>query len=175
MFPRIYVVRLRGDNPKMSTALKLVRLGLALRASLRDVPRGSLILDPTAMEVLAPVDRMHIALRGLTVIDASWNRGVEEVAKASRGLRGFRRVLPALKAGNPVNYATLTKLSSAEAVAAALYITGFRSSALKVLSKFKWGTTFLELNREVLEEYSRASSREEILSIQDKFLSRFIG
>ncbi|MCD6323727.1 MAG: DUF367 family protein [Desulfurococcales archaeon] len=167
------MVRVQGDDPKMSTALKLVRLGLAVRVSLREVPRGSLILDPTAEEVLTPGDRSHISSRGITVIDSSWNRGVDDIVRVSRRLKGFRRVLPALKAGNPINYAVLTKLSSAEAVAAALYITGFKDSAREILSKFKWGRNFLELNKDLLERYSKASSREEVLILQREFLSKF--
>ncbi len=172
-FPKIYVIRLPGDNPKMSTALKLVRLGLAVRAgSPAQVPRGTIILNPAAKEVLAPQDRHVIESRGITVIDASWNRGISDILKAAVRLRGEHRVLPALKAGNPINYGILTKLSSAEAVAAALYITGFKEAAEAILSKFKWGHTFLELNKEVLDQYSRAGSREEVLKTQLELLKK---
>lgn len=170
--PRIYVVRLEGDNPKLSTALKLVRLGLAIRSSSRSLPRGVLLLDPTAMSVLSPSDRQHIERRGVAVIDASWNKGVEVIAKTAWRIRGVRRVLPVLKAGNPINYGILTKLSSAEAVAAALYITGFKEQAMEVLSKFKWGKTFLDLNRELLDKYATAKSSEEVLKMQEDVLKK---
>ncbi|MEM0037310.1 MAG: DUF367 family protein [Zestosphaera sp.] len=168
--PRIYVVRLGGDDPKLSTALKLVRLGYAERAHLGSLPARSLILNPYSNRILSPEDSAIISRNGLTVLDTSWNSRLE----ALRGLAGRRsceqRVLPVLKAGNPINFGLLTKLSSAEAVAAALYITGFKDLALEVLSKFKWGPTFYELNKNYLERYSRAASREEVLEIQAEVL-----
>ncbi len=171
---RVYVIRVWGDNPKLSTALKLVRHGLAVKASPKEVPRGAVVLDPTSHIVLAPVDREHVLKSGLVVIDSSWNRGIDDITAVVRRLRGCRRrVLPLLKAGNPINYAIFTKLSSAEAIAAALYIVGLRDQALETLSKFKWGETFLKLNKEMLEEYSNTSTREEVLRIQEKYLRKY--
>ncbi len=172
---RVYVIRLRGDNPKLSTALKLVRLGLAIRASPKTLPHGTVVLDPTAKEVLTPSDREHVVRAGLTVIDASWNKGVQEITSIALRLKGFRRVLPPLKAGNPINYGIMTKLSSAEAVAAALIITGYRWLGESVISKFKWGHTFLKLNDELLMKYSLVRSVEEMLSVQKEVLSKYLG
>ncbi len=169
----IYVLRLEGDDPKKSTALKLVRFGLAKRVSgPRDVPKGVVVLNPAADKVLTPLDRGPILKHGLVVVDASWNRGIEPIVKVCRRIRGHQRVLPLLFAGNPVNYAVPTKLSSAEAVAAALYITGFKDDALKVLNLFKWGHAFIELNEELLEEYSKAPSAEDVINIQSKVLEK---
>ena len=70
---------------------------------------------------------------------------------------GEARRLPALLAGNPTNYAVRGKLSTAEALAAALFITHFTTEAERILSLFKWGPTFLALNREPLEAYAEAS------------------
>ncbi len=172
--PRIYVIRVGGDDPRKSTALKLVRLGLAVKVPPHRVPKGAVVLNPLAGEVLAPEDRSLISLHGLAVIDSSWNEGVKPIESVARRLRGrVHRVLPALKAGNPINYARLTLLSSAEALAAALYITGFKDYAVEVLSKFKWGETFLTLNEDLLNEYAEASSRDEILFIQERLLRRY--
>jgi len=171
---RVYVIRVWGDNPKLSTALKLVRHGLAIRISPEDVPRGAIVLDPTSHVVLAPRDREYILKSGLVVIDSSWNRGVNDIVSVIRKLRECRRrILPLLRAGNPINYAVFTRLSSAEAIAAALYITGFKEQALEIINKFKWGRTFLSLNIDVLEEYSNASTREEIIKIQEKYLRKY--
>jgi len=170
--PRIYVVRLKGDNPKLSTALKLVRLGLAIKTDPRSLPKRTLVLDPTSRTVLSPKDRNAILNAGLTVIDASWNKGVEDIMHIAKKLSGVRRILPALKAGNPVNYGVISKLSSAEAIAAALFITGFKNKAIEILNKFKWGHTFLDLNREILQEYSKTSSEMEIIQIQEKLLNK---
>jgi pre-rRNA-processing protein TSR3 len=73
-------------------------------------------------------------------------------------LPGEGRKLPTLLAANPVNYAKPHKLSSVEALAAALSIMGFRDRAVRLLSLFKWGETFLTLNSEPLESYSLADS-----------------
>ncbi len=174
MKARVCVIRVWGDNPKLSTALKLVRHGLAIKVSPEEVPRGAVILDPTSRTVLAPVDRGSVLKSGLVVIDSSWNRGVDDITAVVRRLGGCRRrILPLLRAGNPVNYAVFTKLSSAEAIAAALYIIGLKKQALEVLSKFKWGKTFLNLNKEMLEEYSNTFTREEVLRIQEKYLRKY--
>ena len=174
MKARIYVVRMRGDNPKLSTALKLVRHGLAVRASPENIPRGAVVLDPTSHVMLSPLDRVFVLRSGLVVIDSSWNRGIDDIVKAVKRIRGCkRRILPLLRAGNPINYAVFTKLSSAEAIAAALYITGLKDQAMEVLRKFKWGETFLRLNYEMLEEYSSVLTYDEMLKVQEKYLRKY--
>ena len=80
------------------------------------------------------------------------------------------RALPYLLAGNPVNFGRPFKLNSAEAFAAALYILGYKEQAEKVLSKFNWGHSFLELNKEPLEEYSKAKNSREIVEIQGHYI-----
>jgi pre-rRNA-processing protein TSR3 len=80
--------------------------------------------------------------------------------------------LPVLLAGNPTNYAKATKLSTVEALAGALYIAGFREEAEMLLSMFVWGHTFLELNADLLAEYSGAKDSTEIVEMQSKFLGK---
>ncbi|MFN3267723.1 MAG: DUF367 family protein [Zestosphaera sp.] len=163
-------MRLGGDNPKLSTALKLVRLGYATRIHVRDIPPHSVVLNPFSQEILKSSDSTLLLRYGIVVLDASWNSGLEELRNIARRHGYEQRVLPVLKAGNPVNYGVLTKLSSVEAIAAALYITGFKKYSLEILSKFKWGQTFYELNKEYLEKYSRAKSAEELIKIQNEIL-----
>jgi pre-rRNA-processing protein TSR3 len=78
--------------------------------------------------------------------------------------------LPILIAGNPVNFGKPTKLTTAEALAAALHIAGFRQEAADLLSIFKWGHTFLEINHDRLENYAKAKNSTEIVEMQKRFM-----
>lgn len=53
----------------------------------------------------------------------------------------------------------------------ALYITGYKKEADKLLDKFVWGHSFIELNHHLLEAYSRASSSDEVIKIQEQYIS----
>ncbi len=150
---KIFVVAFGDDDPSKCTAEKLVRLGIAVRV--HRPPRGSIVLNPFADKMLLPRDRIVVAKHGITVIDTSWKSGLEKLKRRTLLVNG--RVLPLLLAANPVNYGKPFRLSSVEAIAAALYITGFREQAELILSKFKWGRTFIELNAKLLDEYSKAN------------------
>ncbi len=166
----LYVLRYGSDDPTRSTALKLVRKGLATRATLGELPRCCVLLTVFSDRVLSPQDRELVEKCGVAVVDSSWRRDMRVIERVSKSWKGPKRILPALVTGNPVNYGRISLLSSAEAIAAALYITGFVEEALRVLSQFKWGHTFLDLNRDLLESYRSASSAEEVLRIQTEFL-----
>jgi pre-rRNA-processing protein TSR3 len=110
------------------------------------------VLNPISETVLSSKDRDQISKYGLTALDCSWNKA-EPIFK--KKIRGLERKLPPLLAGNPTNYGILGKLSTAEAIAAALIITGYEEHGKRVLSLFKWGPTFTSLNQEVLESYAK--------------------
>ena len=86
-------------------------------------------------------------------------------------VRGTSRCLPVLIAGNPVNYGKLTKLSTVEAIAAALYIGGFSDEAHTILDIFPWGHTFFELNQSLLDSYVQAKDSAEIVEMQKRLLN----
>ncbi len=149
---------LKQDDPKKCTAAKLVKFGLA--NNVHKTSNKTLVLDPFAEKTLLNKDKKLI--RSVTGIDCSWSLADKTFVKK---FSGIRRKLPPLFAGNPVNYSKLNKLTTVEAISAALYILGHRDLSLKMLDKFKWGHTFYELNKELLDEYSKLESENKINSI----------
>lgn len=162
--PRILFAYLGEDDPAKSTMLKLKRFGLAEKTGMKKISQ-TLSLTPFADIFVTPADEAIILERGISVIDGSWAK-IEGI----RNLRlRFPRKLPLLVPANPVNFGKPGKLSSVEAIAAALYICGFRSSSTLVLSKFNWGIQFLKVNREPLDEYSSCSSQEDMMKAESLF------
>ena len=158
---------LRQDDPHKCTAARLAKFGLARPLHrIRQIPKGSLVLNPIASSVILPHDRSVSQDLKLVAVDCSWEKVQIEFG---RQLPGLSRRLPTLLAANPTNYAKQHKLSSVEALAAASYILGFSDVAQTLLSKFKWGNTFLTLNLELLNAYSLAHSEEELAKIQSQF------
>lgn len=156
------------DDPDRCTAERLIRRGIAVRLTdFSSIPRCSVVLNPYASVYIKNSDRDLIGRCGVAAIDVSWRRGVQALKNLKRGVQ---RVIPILIAANPVNYGKPFKLSTAEAIAAALYITGFTDKALEVLSLFKWGEQFITLNKSILDEYRRARNDEEIEEIELKTL-----
>lgn len=69
-----------------------------------------------------------------------------------------------------MNYGVPTKLSTAEALAAALYIAGFQDEAKRLLSVFKWGPHFIELNHERLDAYAKTKDSTGVIELQKQFM-----
>ncbi len=148
----------------------MVRFGYATVVNrFNRAPRRVIVLNPYAKPVLSPQDKFLAKKYGVLVVDVSWNKLVSG-ERVFPKIRGEHRRLPYLLAGNPVNYGKPFMLSSLEAVAATLYILDFKEFALKLLSLFKWGKTFYELNKELLEQYRRAKSREEVDEISKYYV-----
>jgi len=124
---------------------------------MRRIPSSAIVLNPTSSKTLSLEDRELVLRNGLVALDCSWN---QSEGVFDRNIPGNNRRLPILLAGNPTNYAIPSRLSTAEALAAALILTGFRQQAEVILSLFKWGETFLSLNHDPLEKYARAKSSE---------------
>jgi len=93
---------------------------------------------------------------GCAVIDCSWNQ--LESTPFNKMKSYYPRLLP--------------YLSCVEAFAAALYITGFPEYSDVVLSKFKWGHNFIDLNRELLEKYSCCETESEICEIEKDWVKK---
>ncbi|MDD2439859.1 MAG: DUF367 family protein [Methanosarcinaceae archaeon] len=163
----LYIYHAGQCNPKKCTGKKLARFELArLYEKISKLPRASILLDPMAEKALSPADNTE---KGIVVLDCSWEE-VERVFPELEKRNLQHRALPYLLAGNPVNFGRPLKLNSAEAFAAALYILGQKEQAQKIMSKFNWGHSFLELNHELLEEYSQAKNSTEIVKVQSYYI-----
>jgi pre-rRNA-processing protein TSR3 len=106
---------------------------------------------------------------GLVALDCSWKTAEQMFQDLKTTM--VPRALPFVLAANPVNYGTPTKLSTVEALAAALYIASFREEAEMLLSKFKWGPEFIRLNQKLLDAYAEAKNSTEVVELQKKFMS----
>jgi len=160
----LYAFRDNSCDPRKCTVKKLERAGfLKIFQKLGQIPRNTLILDPTAEQALSPADRF---VKSLTVLDCSW----EVLDTGAISSWRIRRALPFLMAANPVNFGKPCKLSSVEAVAAALYIMGEQERAGELLSKVNWGIRFLEVNKEPLELYASAKDSTEVVKYQALFI-----
>jgi len=126
------------------------------------MPKRALVLNPFGEIAFSPADRQRVADFGLAALDCSWEHA-EKVL--SHNVKGTSRCLPVLLAGNPTNYAKATMLSTAEALAGALFIAGFKDEAREVLSIFTWGHTFFELNAALLDAYAAAKGSTEVVEV----------
>ena len=155
---QINVLMFNQDDPKKCTAAKLVRFGLAKKiTSLRS---KTALLHPFAADTLLNSEKR--IFHSITAIDCSWNKAEKMFQKKYSRIP---RKLPPLLAGNPVNYSKINKLTTVEALAAAVFILGNKELCSDLLAKFNWGHTFLELNENLLNDYQSAQSEDDINSI----------
>ena len=133
----------------------------------RDLPSGAILLDPFAERALSREDAEVAIQHGVVALDCSWKQ-VKQISRLRA--RMIPRALPYLVAANPTHYGRPTTLSTAEALAAALFILGDETRAKEILDKFKWGATFLKLNHEPLEAYASAKDSMEVVALQRQFM-----
>ncbi len=165
---RITIYHAAQDDPKKNTALRLKRRGFArIVNKVRFLPKRAIVLNPFGEIAFSPADRERLEQFGLAALDCSWEQAEKVMGEH---VRGTSRCLPILIAGNPVNFGKLTKLTTAEAIAASLYIAGFKKEAEELLSIFTWGHTFFELNGTLLDSYVTAKDSAEIVKMQERLL-----
>ena len=166
----VTVYHAKQCDPKKCSALKLKRHNLVrVVHRVRELPNGAVILDPFTPKAFSPEDKNRLKNRGLAALDCSWVH-VKDVFESSCKL--VSRCLPYLVAANPVNYGKPTKLSTVEALAAALYIASFREQAKELLSKFKWGPQFIILNEKLLEAYAQMKDSEGVIEVQQEYINQ---
>jgi pre-rRNA-processing protein TSR3 len=168
MAVRLYVYDEGQCDPKKCTGKKLVRFNLAQEiSSLRRAPNRAVVLTPFSEKSISREDRPAAEAHGLLVMDLSWNQ-IDDFPVLRKDLR--QRSLPYMLAANPVNWGHPFKLSSVEALAAALYIMGYQEQALQALAKFSWGEQFIKLNQEPLDRYAEAETSAEVVRIQMEYV-----
>ncbi|MFX0032380.1 MAG: DUF367 family protein [Candidatus Hodarchaeota archaeon] len=143
VFPKLYCIHYDDCDPKKCTSLKLKKYRLLnIKRKVKGSLKNGIFLNPFSKTLISLSDRSIILNYGLIVIDCSWNKILNLQMIETKN----QRKLPPLIASNPINYGKWEKLSSVEALAAALYITNFGDLADLILSKFSWGSQFKLLN-----------------------------
>ena len=166
----IVVYNAKQDDPRKCSAAKLRRFGLVREVlQIKFLPKRAVVLNPFSEIAFSPADKGRVEDFGLAALDCSWEHAEKVLV---RHVKGTSRCLPVLIAGNPVNFGKATKLSTVEALAAALYILGHENQASELLSLFKWGHTFLDLNHDWLESYKKAKDSTEIIELQERYFNR---
>jgi len=154
-------------DPKKCSGKKLVKFGLVRQyENIGETPKGAILMDPTSEKALSRADSLK---KGIVVLDCSWEHA-EEMFPLLEKFDLQKRALPYLLAANPVNFGRPFRLNSAEAFAAALFITGREEQARRVLSKFNWGHSFFELNAEPLADYAAAKNSTEVVEAQSLYI-----
>ena len=165
---RLVVYNARECDPKKCTAIRLHRAGkIQMVYGPRSLPSGAILLDPFAQKALSKADATIAGARGVVALDCSWKQ-IEQIAHLRK--RMISRSLPYLVAANPTHYGRPTTLSTAEALAATLFILGEPARAEEILNIFKWGHTFLELNEEPLQAYASVADSSGVVEVQRQFM-----
>ncbi|KAI8073926.1 hypothetical protein BC940DRAFT_77047 [Gongronella butleri] len=155
-------------DPKRCSGTKLAKCRMLKTLKLTQRFRG-IVASPEGKQAVSPADRSIVEAHGAGVVDCSWAR-LEEVPFAK--IKGpTDRLLPYLVATNPVNYGKPWKLNCAEALAAIFYITGFPEHGEELLSKFKWGHAFYEVNAGLLNRYAKCKDSTEVVQVQNDYLA----
>ncbi|RBQ23858.1 hypothetical protein ALNOE001_06500 [Candidatus Methanobinarius endosymbioticus] len=169
---KITVFHANECDKKKCTAFKMEKQNnCRIIYNLNQIPSGAVILNPFAKKSVSFEDEELVKRKGVVGLDCSWNK----VSSSSKffSLTKYHRSLPFLIATSPVNYGKPCKLSTAEAIAATLYITGFKDEAKNIMNGFKWGHTVIGLNFELLEAYSNVKTSSEVIDIQNDFLKQY--
>ena len=159
-------------DPRKCSGRKLTRLGLVRELRMSDRFQGLVLCAAPGAQVASRADLDLVLRRGAAVVDGSWARLSEAEPLMRRIKPHQRRLLPWLVAANPVNYGRPIQLSCVEALAALMHLLGLTEVSRTLLSSFKWGSGFLELNAELLERYAGCDDAQQVIEVQEQFLKR---
>jgi pre-rRNA-processing protein TSR3 len=166
---KLFVYHANEDDPKKCSAKKLHKFGFVkLETNIRKLPKDMILLNPFAEKSFSKEDLKIAGKNGILAVDCSWKNAERSFDYLDK--RNHSRGLPFLVASNPVNYGKPFKLTTLEAFAASLYILGETERANEILNIYKWGPYFLELNKEPLEDYRRASNSKEVIEMMKQYI-----
>ena len=150
----------------MCTGVRLQKYGLLKEMKINSKFQG-ILLTPTGKKMVSKEDYDIIKTKGICVIDCSWAK----FSSMHINLNKIEtRLLPYLVAVNPVNYGKAFKLSCVEAVSASLYLAGFYKETDFLLSNFKWGKSFIEVNKELFDLYRECNNGVELKAVEQKYV-----
>lgn len=164
---KLFMWEFGQNDPKRDSGSKLSRLGFASHLRVGQTYNG-IVLSSQATTIVSQSDMEIVQEYGISGINCSWNR-LEEIPFGSMGKTRNQRLLPYLFAANTVNYGKPFKMNTAEALAACLYIVGFKDDAIKILDPFSYGNEFIKINYEALEEYSKCKDSNEVKALETQY------
>ncbi len=157
------------DDPRKNTALRLKKHGRArIIEDAKRIPIHCVLLNPFAKKAISAEDLPDLRRRGLVALDCSWAQAEETFADLQGKVRS--RALPFLVAGNPTKYGQPFELSTAEALAAALYIAGEQRQARRLLAPLPFADSFWNLNQAPLDDYAACTTSAEVVAVQRDYL-----
>lgn len=166
---KLFVYHANEDDPKKCTAKKLFKFGFVkLETKINRMPRNAILLNPFSKKSLSPEDKKITLKNGIIAVDCSWENVENNFNYLDK--KNYSRALPFVIAANSVNYGKPFKLTTLEAFATALYILNDIETAEKILNLYKWGPTFLTLNKEPLEEYRKSQNSSQVIDIMKKYI-----
>ena len=166
---KLIVYHANEDDPKKCSARKLHKFGfVTLETNIRKTPKDAILLNPFAEKSLSKEDLEIAEKNGILAIDCSWRNAEKSFDFLDKRCRS--RALPFVVASNPVNYGKPFKLTTLEAFATSLYILGDTEKAEEILNLYKWGPSFLTLNKEPLEDYRKAKNSREVIVSMKKYI-----
>ncbi|EPY54180.1 ribosome biogenesis protein [Schizosaccharomyces cryophilus OY26] len=154
-------------NPNACSGKRLERLGCIRNLRIGQKFKG-VVLTPNGKLTVSPADREFFDNGGASVVECSWAK-IDEIPFSRIGGR-CERLLPYLVATNPINYGRPWRLNCAEALAACMYIVGYKDEARLLMENFKWGHAFFDVNEELLDIYAQCKDADEIQEKEKQYL-----
>jgi len=167
---KLVVYHANEDDPKKCSAKKLHKFGFVkLETNIRKTPKDAVLLNPFAEKSLSKEDFKISKKHGILAVDCSWKNAEKSFDFLDK--RCNSRALPFVVAANPVNYGKPFKLTTIEAFATALYILDDVEKAEEMLNLYKWGPSFLVLNKEPLEDYRKVKTSKEVIEAMKQYFN----